>query len=241
MQTAPRTAADSRTPDPDLAALVAGGDEAAFRVLMQRHNQTLYRTARAILRDDTEAEEALQDAWLQAYRAMPGFRGDSKLSTWLVRIAANEALQRRRKVRRTAEVIPMSIDEESGDRPVVDEPRDESPSAAPEIETLRGEMRRLLEARIDRLPDAFREVFVLRAVEEMSVEETATALEIPEATVRTRFFRARSLLRESLAREVDSAMEGTYEFMGARCEAMANAVIARLRRLRGPAPSGSDP
>jgi RNA polymerase sigma-70 factor (ECF subfamily) len=229
MQTAPRTAADSRTPDPALAALVAAGDETAFRVLMQRHNQTLYRTARAILRDDTEAEEALQDAWLQAYRAMPGFRGDSKLSTWLVRIAANEALQRRRKMRRRAEVIPMSIDEESGDRPVADEARDESPSAAPEIETLRGEMRRLLEARIDRLPDAFREVFVLRAVEELSVEETATALEIPEATVRTRFFRARSLLRESLAREVDSAMEGTYEFMGARCEAMANRVIRAIK------------
>jgi RNA polymerase sigma-70 factor (ECF subfamily) len=90
-------------------------------------------------------------------------------------------------------------------------------------------MRRLLESRIDRLPDAFREVFVLRAVEEMSVEETAEALGIPEATVRTRFFRARSLLRESLAREVDTAMEGTYEFMGARCEAMANRVIAALK------------
>jgi RNA polymerase sigma-70 factor (ECF subfamily) len=162
---------------------------------------------------------------------MAEFRGDAKLSTWLTRIVANMALQRRRKAQRAAEVIPMSMDEETGERPAVHEPRDESPNAAPEIQALRGEMRRLLEARIDRLPDAFREVFMLRAVEEMSVEETAEALGIPEATVRTRFFRARSLLRESLAREVDTAMEGTYEFMGARCEAMANRVMERLRAL----------
>ena len=232
MQTAPRPAADSRTSDPELAALVASGDESAFRVLMRRYNQRLYRTARAILRDDAEAEDALQEGWLQAYRAMSEFRGEAKLSTWLTRIVANMALQRRRKARRTAEVIPMSIDEQAGDRPVVDEARDENPRAAPEIETLRAEMRRLLEARIDRLPDAFREVFVLRAVEEMSVEETAAALDIPEATVRTRFFRARSLLRESLAREVDTAMEGTYEFMGAKCEAMANRVIDAIRGTR---------
>ena len=219
---------DPRTPDPDLARLVAAGNEDAFRLVMRRYNQALYRTARAILRDDTEAEEALQEAWLQAYRAMPGFRGDSKLSTWLIRIAANEALMRRRKVRRAAEVIPMSIDEEAGGEPAANVP-DEAPYAAPEIEALRGEMRRLLETRIDRLPDAFREVFVLRAVEELSVEETATALGIPEATVRTRFFRARSLLRESLAREVDAAMEGSYEFMGERCERMANRVIAALQ------------
>lgn len=228
-------ALDPLTPDTDLARLVAAGREDAFRLLMRRYNQALYRTARAILRDDAEAEEALQEAWLQAYRAIPGFRGESKLSTWLIRIAANEALMRRRKARRTAEVIPMSIDEEAGGEPAVAEARDDSPSAAPEFEALRGEMRRIMEARIDKLPDAFREVFVLRAIEELSVEETAAALGIPEATVRSRFFRARSLLRESLAREVDAAMEGSYEFMGERCERMANRVIAAL----GKAPAGS--
>jgi RNA polymerase sigma-70 factor (ECF subfamily) len=229
MQTSPGTSASSATPDPQLAPLVAAGDEAAFRVLMRRHNQKLYRTARAILRDDAEAEEALQEGWLHAYRAMPTFRGDSQLSTWLVRIVANEALQRRRKARRTAEVIPMSVDDESAGAPAMAEARDESDAAAPDVQALRGEMRRIMEARIDHLPDAFREVFVLRAVEEMTVEETAAALGIPEATVRTRFFRARSLLRESLAREVDAAMEGSYEFMGERCERMANRVIARLK------------
>ena len=228
MQTIPRATAGSATPDPELAPLIASGDEEAFRVLMRRYNQRLYRTARAILRDDAEAEEALQEGWLQAYRAMGSFRGDAQLSTWLTRIVANEALQRRRKNRRTAEVIPMSVDDEAAGTPAMEQ-RDENPSAAPEIEALRGEMRRIMEARIDKLPDAFREVFVLRAIEEMSVEETAAALGIPDATVRTRFFRARSLLRESLAREVDAAMEGSYEFMGERCERMANRVIAALR------------
>ena len=233
MHTRALPALDPQTPDAQLARLVAAGREDAFRILMRRYNQALYRTARAILRDDAEAEEALQEAWLQAYRAMDSFRGDAKLSTWLIRITANQALMRRRKVRRTAEVIPMSIDEEAGGEPAMAVP-DENPSAAPEFEALRGEMRRLMEARIDKLPDAFREVFVLRAVEELSVEETAAALEIPEATVRTRFFRARSLLRESLAREVDAAIEGSYEFMGERCERMANRVIAALK-----APAGS--
>jgi RNA polymerase sigma-70 factor (ECF subfamily) len=227
MQTVPRPAADKATPDPDLARLVAEGDEAAFRVLMTRHNQRLYRTARAILRDDADAEEALQEGWLQAYRAMPGFRGDSKLSTWLVSIVANQALQRRRKVRRAAEVIPMSMDDETGPSPV-QEARDESSSAAPEVQALRGEVRRLIETRIDSLPDQFRAVFVLRAVEELSVEETAAALGIPEATVRTRFFRARSLLRESFSREMDLAVENAFQFLGERCDRITAAVMARI-------------
>ena len=231
MQPIVRPVADSRTPDEELVPLVARGDEAAFRVLMRRYNQKLYRTARAILRDDAEAEDALQDGWLQAYRAMPAFRGDAKLSTWLVRIVANEALQRRRKVRRTAEVIPMSIDDEAGERPVIAEARDESPSAAPETEALRGEMRRMLEKRIDLLPDAFREVFVLRAVEEMSVEEAAAALEIPEATVRTRFFRARALMRAALERELDFAIDEAFSFAGARCDRIVAAVQSRIAAL----------
>jgi RNA polymerase sigma-70 factor, ECF subfamily len=228
MKPATRPAPDPRAPDADLARLGASGDADAFRILMRRHNQTLYRTARAILRDDAEAEEAVQEAWLQAYRALGGFRGDSKLSTWLVRIVVNESLGRRRRALRTAEVIPMSIDDESGATPFEDNRRDESAAGAPELQAMRGEMRGIIEARIDRLPDAFRTVFVLRAIEELSVEETAAALSIPEATVRTRFFRARSLLRESLSREMDLAIDGAFEFLGARCDRITAAVMARL-------------
>jgi len=199
----------------------------AFRALMREHNQALFRTARAILRDDAEAEEAVQEAWMQAYKGLETFRGDSKISTWLIRIVANEALGRLRRKRRTAKVIPMSIDD-SPDEFARDNTPDETHGAAPEVQALRGEVRRLIETRIDSLPDQFRAVFVLRAVEELSVEETAAALGIPEATVRTRFFRARSLLRESFSREMDLAVENAFQFLGARCDRITAAVMARI-------------
>ena len=226
MQTAPRPVADPKTPDPELARRVADGDREAFKVMMKRHNQALFRTARAILKNDEEAEDSVQESWLHAYRSMGSFRGDAKLSTWLVRIAVNESLGRLRRSRRSAEVIPMSVDDT--DVPMQENMPDESHTAAPEVQALRGEVRKLIESRIDTLPDAFRTVFVLRAVEEMSVEETAAALDIPEATVRTRFFRARSLLRESLSREMDVAVEGAFSFLGERCDRIAAAVLARL-------------
>ncbi len=226
MQTAPRPAADPKTPDPELARRVADGDREAFKVMMRRHNQALFRTARAILRNDEEAEDSVQESWLHAYRSMGSFRGDAKLSTWLVRIAVNESLGRLRRLRRSAEVIPMSVDDT--DVPMQENLPDESLAAAPEVQALRGEVRKLIESRIDKLPGGFRTVFVLRAVEEMSVEETAAALDIPEATVRTRFFRARSLLRESLSREMDVAVEGAFSFLGERCDRIAAAVLARL-------------
>jgi len=226
MQTAPRPAADPKTPDPELARRVADGDREAFKVMMKRHNQALFRTARAILKNDEEAEDSVQESWLLAHRSMGSFRGEARLSTWLVRIAVNESLGRLRRSRRSAEVIPMSVDDT--DVPMQENMPDESHAAAPEVQALRGEVRKLIESRIDKLPDAFRTVFVLRAVEEMSVEETAAALDIPEATVRTRFFRARSLLRESLSREMDVAVEGAFSFLGERCDRIAAAVLARL-------------
>ena len=215
--------------DVELARRVAAGDEAAMRLLMRRHNQTMFRAARAILRDDAEAEDAVQDAYLRAFRAIGSFRADAKLSTWLTRIAVNESLQRLRKLKRSAEVITMDGEtvEAAADR------ADEGSGAkGPEVEALRGEARRIIESRIDRLPDAFRAVFVLRAIEEMSVEETAAALEIPEATVRTRFFRARSLLREALASELDVAMESAFSFAGARCDRITERVIARMQEAK---------
>jgi len=226
MQTAPRPIADQKTPDPELARMVAAGEREAFKVLMKRHNQVMFRTARAILKDDADAEEAVQESWLQAYRAMGTFRGDARLSTWLVRIAVTESLGRLRRSRRSAEVIPMAVDDV--ETPMQENTPDESPGAGPEIQAMRGEVRKLIESRIDKLPDAFRTVFVLRAVEEMSVEETAEALGIPEATVRTRFFRARSLLSESLSREMDVAVEGAFSFLGERCDRIAAAVLAKL-------------
>lgn len=210
--------------DADIVRLVASGDEHAFTLLMRRYNRILYRVARSILKDDAEAEDVLQEAYLLAFRAMKNFRGDAKLSTWLTRIVVNEALARARKASRRGEVILLDSDAEAD--------MHEAATGQPDRAAERAEARRLLERNIDRLPDAFRSVFVLRALEEMSVEETAACLGIPEATVRTRFFRARGLLREALSREIDCAYEDAFSFDGARCDRIVAGVLARVQAER---------
>lgn len=230
----PRTDASSARPDAahadatdvELAALASHGDAGAFEQIMRRHNRLLFRTARSILKSDAETEDALQDAYLRAWRALPSFRADAKLSTWLVRIVINEALARLRRQHR-AQVIPLdSVMEASDDPPTPFEGDDID--RGPERQAMRAQLLRLIEARIDLLPQAFRTVFMLRAVEELNVEEVAVALGIPEATVRTRYFRARGLLREGLARDVDLAIDDAFAFAGERCDRIVAAVLARL-------------
>ena len=223
--------ASNDLPDVDIARRIAAGDCDAFRVMMRRYNQTLYRTARSILRDDAEAEDAVQEAYLLAYRAMGGFRGDAKLSTWLVRIVANEAIGRVRKRSRRAEVVELNGQTEHEGEAAEITMNEASPEQ-PERAALRAETRRVIEANIDLLPEAFRAVFVLRALEELTVEETAVCLSIPQATVRTRYFRARSLLREALAREIDVSVEDAFTFAGERCDRIVAGVLARLKTLQ---------
>lgn len=215
--------------DAELAGRVAGGENAAFETLMRRHNRTLFRTARAILRDDAEAEDTLQEAYMQAYQSMGSFRGEAKLSTWLARIVANEALMRLRKHTRRAEIVPL---QSSAALENFNEIPDPSMEKSPENSAQRAQTRRLLEAQIDALPDSYRAVFMLRAVEEMSVEETAAVLQIPEATVRSRFFRARSLLREGLAAKIDIACEEAFAFAGERCDRIVANVMERIEGKR---------
>lgn len=217
--------------DLDLAQRVANGDDRAFEIIMRRNNRALYRAARSILQDDSEAEDAVQEAYLRAYQAIGTFRGVSKLSTWLTRIAINKAFEKMRK--RKQEQGTVSLEN------VVDlEARLEIGNTAnasqegPERAAMRTETRRLLERKIDQLPAAFRTVFVLRALEEMSVEETAECLNIPEATVRTRFFRAKGLLREALAKEIDIVFEDAFAFAGSRCDRIVSTVLGRIKRLR---------
>ena len=230
--TAPLEPLDPRIGDAELAARVARRDDAAIRLMMRRHNQTLYRTARSILRDDAEAEDAVQEAYLKAIAAIGGYRGDARLATWLVRIVVNESLGRLRRRRRGAEVIRLEGDMPR-DSATAPDPADEAPT--PEHQALQAEARRIIEARIDELPEAFRTVFVLRALEELSVEDSAAALGIPEATVRTRFFRARGLLRESLSRSLDLALDEAFRFAGDRCDRIVAGVMDRLSRQHPPA------
>jgi len=217
--------------DTEIARRIAAGDRDAFELLMRRHNQTLYRTARSILRDDAEAEDAVQEAYILAYRAIGAFRSEAKLSTWLIRIVANEAIGRSRKRSRRAQIIQLGSASEA-DAATTEENMHEATSEQPEHAAVRAQTRRLLETKIDALPEVFRTVFVLRALEELTVEETAASLGIPVATVRTRYFRAKGLLREALAREIDFAYGDVFAFDGARCDRIVAGVLARLEGLQ---------
>jgi len=223
IQAVPRMEPPVETSDAQLVAHAAAGNVQAFERIMRRHNRLLFRTARAILRSDADAEDVLQEAYLHAWRSLASFRAEARLSTWLVRIVVNEALGRLRRRPHGAQVIPLDTAME------LMEPNMEAPpSDRPDAIAMRAQLRRLIEAHIDRLPDAFRTVFVLRAVEEMSVEEVAVALGLPEATVRTRYFRARSRLREALAQDIDLAMEDSFAFAGQRCDRIVARVLAAL-------------
>lgn len=224
LATAPTLAHD--TADADLAARAAAGDDGAFERIMRRHNRLLFRTARSILKSDAEAEDALQEAYLRAWRALGNFRSEARLSTWLVRIVINEALGRLR--RRGAQVLAFDATIDLADVSLEDA-MEGNPDDRPDRAAMRSEVRGLMEACIDALPEAFRTVFMLRAVEEMSVEEVSAALGLPEATVRTRFFRARGLLREGLARDIDHALADAFSFDGARCDRIVTRVMAALR------------
>ena len=213
--------------DSALVERIATGDQLAFEAVMRKYNGKLYRIARAILKNDSDAEDVLQDAYLDAYRHIGEFRGGSELATWLTRIVINQALMRVRKERRRSSIIPFRsalMHETDSPEAQVPDQQSESPSAS----VIRAETRRMLERRIDELPVAFRTVFIMREVEEMSVEETARCLSITPATVRTRLFRARALLREALARDIDSATGDVFAFAGARCDRIVSAVLARL-------------
>ena len=225
-----------------LARQIGAGDARAFELLMRRHNRMLFRVARSILADDAESEDTLQDSYLAAYRNIGSFQGGAKLSTWLARIVINEALGRLRKRKRSAVVVPLAAS-------VRDEPNNQEDAMAdasaeqPETAAMRAELRELLERRIDELPAQFRTVFILRDVEELTVDETAECLDIPAATVRTRAFRARALLRESLARDIDIATVSAFEFAGARCDRIVDRVLGRLQSvdLPGGAAAPGDP
>ncbi len=233
--TSAANAPKARTEDDDLVPRIAAGDQAAFETLMRRHNGKLFRIARAILKDDADAEDVLQEAYLQAYRRIGDFRGGAQLATWLTRIVINEALMRLRKQKRDRVVVPFGDSQSmtSEQAAASADNRTEPPSDA----ALRAEVRRMLERRIDELPVAFRTVFVMRDVEDMTVQETAECLAIPPATVRSRLFRARALLRESLARDMDVATSDVFGFAGARCDRIVAATLARSAGL--PTSSGS--
>jgi RNA polymerase sigma-70 factor, ECF subfamily len=202
---------------------VLSGDLPSFELLMRRYNQRLFRLARSVLKDDAEAEDVVQETYVRAYTALKSFEFRSSVATWLSRIALYEALGRKRR-------------RESGATVDLDELQDDVMSHAPrepitpEQNAAAAELRPVLEAAIDALPVAFRTVFVMRAVEQLSTQETAEALEILPETVKTRFFRAREMLRRELVSRVDALSPQAYPFLGERCNRIVETVLARIAR-----------
>jgi RNA polymerase sigma-70 factor (ECF subfamily) len=218
-----------KQPAPDQAELVARArskDAGAIALILQQNNQRLYRIARSILRDDFEAEDALQDAYIRAFASLHLFRGESQLGTWLARIVMNEALGRLRRRRQTVEFDAFAK-ANKGSAEIIHFPG-ANPELDPETTMAQREIRALLEGAIDALPEAFRRVLVARLIEGMSIEETAELFAIRPETVKTRLHRARALLKEEMAKHVGPAMADSFPFAGRRCQRLTQAVLARL-------------
>jgi RNA polymerase sigma-70 factor (ECF subfamily) len=212
--------------DHALVALVRSGEREAFRHIMQRCNQRLFRVARAVIGEDSEAEDVLQESYMRAYYKLDSFRGDSTLLTWLTTIVLNEARGRLRK-RRTMVGLEQ-VDAASDDTHQIIQFPSKFGSEDPAASAARAEIRHLLEHAIDQLPPAFRIVYMMREVEECSVEETAHQLGIKAETVKTRLHRARRLLRAALRDRLATNLVEAFPFMGERCARVTDAVMAQL-------------
>ena len=197
--------------DPQVVELVLSGQTALFEILMRRHNERLYRAARAIVLDEREAEDVVQQAWVNAYAHLRQFDGRAQLSTWLTRIAVNEAIARARRLGHY-----RSLDAGGPDEIAAIASRPAPPN--PERQAFGRELAALLESAVDALPDGCREVFVLRQVQGLSTSETAEALGVSDDVVKTRLSRARAALRDDLFERAGLAAQNAFTFLGVRCD-----------------------
>ena len=207
--------------DEQIVEKVLTGQTALFEVLMRRHNERVYRAARAIVKDESEAEDIMQQAYVNAYSHLRQFDGRSQFSTWLIRIAIHEAFAR---ARRRGRYITMDPEHTSGPTLVA------SIALTPDPERLAfsRELGALMESAIDRLPDGAREVFILRKIERLSTEEVAAALDVSEAVVKTRLSRARATLRRELSAQTEAVASNTFRFLRPRCDRVVAAVLSRI-------------
>jgi RNA polymerase sigma-70 factor (ECF subfamily) len=210
--------ADAAISDAAIVARVLAGDTPLYELIMRRYNRLLFRLARGIVREDDEAHDVVQAAYVRAYYHLGQFRGPAGFKSWLARIAINEALGRARRV-------PPVVD---ADEQILALP--DLAASEPENAAAGRDLVRILQTAIDRLPEEFREVFILRGVEQLSIAETAEVLDIKPATVKTRFHRARRMLQELLHRRLDDVARNAFPFAGHRCDGIVTAVLARIKR-----------
>ena len=213
------------TGDLDLIRRALARDETAARAIMQANNRRLYRLARGILRNDGEAEDVVQETYVRAFTHLKDFRGDSSLSTWLSRIAMNEALGRLRRQRPSVELssLPQGVLEAQ----IIQFPLT-SAADDPEKSMAQREIQHVVEGAIDELPEPFRIVFITRVLEGMNVEETADILDLKPETVKTRLHRARAMLRDNVERKIGPVVMEAFPFAGRRCDRLTEAVLKRL-------------
>jgi RNA polymerase sigma-70 factor (ECF subfamily) len=214
--------------DEELAGRARAGERAAFELLMRRNNRRVYRTIRAVLRDSVEVEDAMQEAYVSAFTHLDQFHGAARWSTWLCRIAYNEALAR---VRARKRFVSIDASSEAGARSEAkmterDAPKTQTPD--PERTAADRELARVLETAIDGLPDIYRAVLVLRQIDGHDVAETASILDVAEEVVKTRLHRARTMLRAELEERIGTQLDETYAFHAQRCDRVVAAVLARL-------------
>jgi RNA polymerase sigma-70 factor, ECF subfamily len=212
------------TGDAELVRRALARDETALRAIMQANNRRLYRLARGILRNDGEAEDVVQEAYVRAFTHLESFRGDSSLSTWLSRIAMNEALGRLRRRRPSVELD--SLPQGALEAEIIQFPL--SAAADPEKSMAQREIQHVVEHAIDELPEAFRLVFITRVIEGMNVEETAEILSLKPETVKSRLHRARHMLRDIVEKKIGPVVMEAFPLAGKRCERLTDAVLKRL-------------
>jgi RNA polymerase sigma-70 factor, ECF subfamily len=218
-------AAGGEPTDSELVRRIRAGDRAQFETLMRRHNQRLYRAARAVMGDESEIEDIMQQAYMNAFAHLDAFESRSQFSTWLTRIALNEAFARRRSRRRTRSV------DETADEPVArGEPMNAvmSPQPDPERQAYASELHRVLERAVDGLPDTYRLAFMLRDVEGLSTVETGEALGLREEAVKTRLHRARAMIRRSVTAQIGGVAADAFHFHAVRCDRVVRAVLEAL-------------
>lgn len=209
--------------DEEIAQRVRAGETMLFEVLMRRHNQRLYRTIRSLLKEEAEIEDVMQQAYIQAFTHLDQFEGGAQFSTWLTRIALNEALQRLRQRHRWV-AIDGGDPAAQGDGMKLLQPGEPSP----EQQAFGRELARLLETTIDQLPDLYRTVVMLREVERMSTSEAAEVLSVTEDVVKKRLHRAKALIRERLDAHLGGSLSEVFSFHASRCDLVVTAVLARL-------------
>jgi RNA polymerase sigma-70 factor, ECF subfamily len=213
-------------PDTEIVEKIRDGETALFEVLMRRHNQRVYRAVRAVMNEESDVEDVMQQAYINAFTHIEQFEERAQFSTWLIRIALNEAFAKRRKIKGPESVVRIRLELDDDRRGYMDTLI--SPEADPERQAYAEELRRVLEAAVEALPDNYRTVFMLRDIEGLSTSETGEGLGLGEEAVKTRLHRARAMIRRAVTERIGGVAAEAFQFHAPRCDRVVTAVLARI-------------